>query len=463
MPLGGVETRVCDGCTRRSGAHGCSCDTALPRRPARPARSRRRVQSWRSTRPTLRPSSSRPGRGRATSSRNTSSARSTRSGRSFGCSECAGRCGWCRASSRRSWMRPAREPSPRASGAGWSSSSRRAASPRTRPPGSTRAAAATLDALAARGEAFTSELTRDDPLLAHEAPPRDRNPLGDRGKHRLAHPSAARGRGRRRARTAARVVEHGQYRWALAAATAARDTRHRVAQAELLRRWLHAFGPATEADIRWWTGWTAREARAALAATSHHVVELDGSTGYVLADDLEPVEPSAPAGRAPPHARPDDDGLEGARVVPRPARASRCSTRNGNAGPTVWWDGRVVGGWAQRRDGEIVVEAARGRRRRGRRTRSSRGRAAAGLARRRTGRARLPPAVPARARALTDTPREQKREVRPRSGRLQGSAPAEAGDRAAGFRGSGIPLANKVSRRKISFAITSRWICEVPS
>ena len=29
---------------------------------------------------------------------------------------------------------------------------------------------------------------------------------------------------------------------------------------------------------------------------------------------------------------------------------------NGNAGPTVWWEGRVVGGWAQRRDGEIVFE-----------------------------------------------------------------------------------------------------------
>ena len=28
--------------------------------------------------------------------------------------------------------------------------------------------------------------------------------------------------------------------------------------------------------------------------------------------------------------------------------------RNGNAGPTVWWNERVVGGWAQRRDGEIV-------------------------------------------------------------------------------------------------------------
>ena len=28
----------------------------------------------------------------------------------------------------------------------------------------------------------------------------------------------------------------------------------------------------------------------------------------------------------------------------------------GNAGPTVWWDGRVVGGWSQRRDGEIVFK-----------------------------------------------------------------------------------------------------------
>jgi hypothetical protein len=28
--------------------------------------------------------------------------------------------------------------------------------------------------------------------------------------------------------------------------------------------------------------------------------------------------------------------------------------RNGNAGPTVWWDGRVVGGWTQRTDGEVV-------------------------------------------------------------------------------------------------------------
>jgi hypothetical protein len=28
--------------------------------------------------------------------------------------------------------------------------------------------------------------------------------------------------------------------------------------------------------------------------------------------------------------------------------------RNGNAGPTVWADGRVIGGWSQRRTGEVV-------------------------------------------------------------------------------------------------------------
>jgi hypothetical protein len=27
--------------------------------------------------------------------------------------------------------------------------------------------------------------------------------------------------------------------------------------------------------------------------------------------------------------------------------------RSGNIGPSVWCDGRVVGGWAQRRDGEV--------------------------------------------------------------------------------------------------------------
>ncbi|MFK8022913.1 MAG: crosslink repair DNA glycosylase YcaQ family protein [Ilumatobacter sp.] len=34
--------------------------------------------------------------------------------------------------------------------------------------------------------------------------------------------------------------------------------------------------------------------------------------------------------------------------------------KNGNAGPTVWLDGQVVGVWTQRADGEVVVELAHG-------------------------------------------------------------------------------------------------------
>ena len=32
----------------------------------------------------------------------------------------------------------------------------------------------------------------------------------------------------------------------------------------------------------------------------------------------------------------------------------RLFDRTGNVGPTVWWAGRVVGGWAQRASGEVV-------------------------------------------------------------------------------------------------------------
>jgi DNA glycosylase AlkZ-like len=34
--------------------------------------------------------------------------------------------------------------------------------------------------------------------------------------------------------------------------------------------------------------------------------------------------------------------------------ASRVFDRYGNVGPTLWWDGRIVGGWGQDNDGQIV-------------------------------------------------------------------------------------------------------------
>ncbi len=38
----------------------------------------------------------------------------------------------------------------------------------------------------------------------------------------------------------------------------------------------------------------------------------------------------------------------------------RLFDRNGNAGPTVWADGQIVGGWIQRPDGKNAIEVDRG-------------------------------------------------------------------------------------------------------
>jgi Winged helix DNA-binding domain len=126
-----------------------------------------------------------------------------------------------------------------------------------------------------------------------------------------------------------------------------------TAQADLLGLWLAAFGPATEADIRWWTGWTAGEARRALAATPHAEVDLGGVSGYVLAGDLERTEPPGPCAVLLPTLDPTTMGWKQRDWYLGP-HGSTLFDSNGNAGPTVWWEGRVVGGWSQRRDGEIV-------------------------------------------------------------------------------------------------------------
>ena len=227
----------------------------------------------------------------------------------------------------------------------------------TRPkPWLTRALASARKALEERGEAFTSDLTKNVPVLAK----RLRFGVGSRFEatqsvgSRVLPQLAMEGRivrGRPRGSWVS-----GQYRWVpietwLGGRIPAME--QEKAQGELLRHWLAAFGPATETDIRWWTGWTAREARAALAAVPHAVVDLGGAGGFVLADDLEPAETLEPSAALLPTLDPTTMGWK-ERDWYLGEHASLLFDSNGNAGPTVWWDGRVVGGWSQRRDGEIV-------------------------------------------------------------------------------------------------------------
>lgn len=127
------------------------------------------------------------------------------------------------------------------------------------------------------------------------------------------------------------------------------------ARAELVRRWLRAFGPGTRDDVRWWTGWTVAATRKALDAAGAGEVERDGgATGHVLPDDLDPVEPPEPWVALLPALDATVMGWTDRDWYLGPHR-QRLFDTNGNAGPTVWVDGRVVGGWAQRRSGEIVT------------------------------------------------------------------------------------------------------------
>ena len=150
----------------------------------------------------------------------------------------------------------------------------------------------------------------------------------------------------------------GQYRWAptdrwLAGGLPQLQTHE--AQLELVRLWLRAFGPGTERDLAWWTGLTLGAIRRALAGLEVATVDLDdGSTGLVMADDLDTEPSDGPWIALLPALDATTMGWTARDWYLGPHGRALFDT-NGNAGPTVWADGRVVGGWSQRRNGEVVV------------------------------------------------------------------------------------------------------------
>ena len=125
--------------------------------------------------------------------------------------------------------------------------------------------------------------------------------------------------------------------------------------AALVERWLRAFGPGTAADIKWWLGSTVRAVRQALADVDAVEVDLDGQTGYLLPDDLETSEPIAPWAALLPPLDPTSMGWFERAWYLGPYKAQIFDTA-GNAGPTIWWDGRIVGGWRQDDAGDVVLQ-----------------------------------------------------------------------------------------------------------
>ena len=216
-------------------------------------------------------------------------------------------------------------------------------------------AAAAL-ALAARGEATGAQLSTDEPRLRTQIMMAEGKSYG--GKQNITtwvlFMLAADGRIVRGRPIGSWISS--QYRWSLADTWLPEgwpDLPVEEARVRLVRRWLAAFGPATIADLKWWTGWTAGHVKQALTAIRPTEVDLGGTAGLGLPDDLDPVDEPEPWVTLLPALDPTPMGWS-QRSWYLGEHAPRLFDRSGNVGPTVWSNGRIVGGWAQRADGEVV-------------------------------------------------------------------------------------------------------------
>jgi hypothetical protein len=210
-------------------------------------------------------------------------------------------------------------------------------------------------ALAARGVATGAELARDEPRLQAKILAAEDNRYGGAVNltTRLLTLLSAEGlivRGRPRGGWTS-----SQFTWS-AGPQLSRPSPP-AARAELARRWLSAFGPAPVSDLQWWTGLTAGQVRQALGQLEVAEVDLDGTPGILLAADLASLDDTpapAPWVALLPALDPTVMGWR-ERGWYVGEHAAALFDRSANAGPTVWCDGRVVGGWAQRPGGEIAV------------------------------------------------------------------------------------------------------------
>jgi hypothetical protein len=94
--------------------------------------------------------------------------------------------------------------------------------------------------------------------------------------------------------------------------------------------------------------------KAAVAQLDTVRVRLDGGEGLVLADDASPVPEPAPWVALLPALDPTVMGWV-RRGWYLGDHGPALFDRSGNPGPTVWSDGRIVGGWAQRTDGRVAI------------------------------------------------------------------------------------------------------------
>jgi hypothetical protein len=126
------------------------------------------------------------------------------------------------------------------------------------------------------------------------------------------------------------------------------------ARLELVTHYLSRLGPASEDDIAWWAGLSRSDVRAAVGSLGDEVetvqIEGLGSEYVLLSRDLDTLRRVAPEERDTfllPTLDPYVMGYKDRTRFLDPAQANKVFDRAGNALPTVWRDGCVIGVWVE--------------------------------------------------------------------------------------------------------------------
>lgn len=138
-----------------------------------------------------------------------------------------------------------------------------------------------------------------------------------------------------------------------------------AAARELVREYVRAYAPVTEADVVWWTGLGPRRAARALQDLGDELVRIDiegfEQRAFIHLADMDELESAAITGRPVVALLPAGDGLLTSRrqrslFVPDHVRPFVFDT-HGRPAPTILVDGIVRGVWELTTDGTILLHA----------------------------------------------------------------------------------------------------------
>jgi len=135
------------------------------------------------------------------------------------------------------------------------------------------------------------------------------------------------------------------------------------ARIRLVKLYLQSYGPATEKDVGWWTGFSMKEVERLLASLENEMVEVEisglDSRFIMLKSDFAELEPFKPIRRTIVSLLPYEDSYvkgyrERERIVSQEIHGK--VYLHGEAQPTILVNGQILGTWRfKEHQGEVTI------------------------------------------------------------------------------------------------------------